>query len=308
LDSIQVGQSLFLIEIIKRKIKPDIFLARFDLTVLAPYLLPELQRRNEKVTLLKKNSSYFSITTDSLIFKDVYFFTPPTSMAKYLKQNGVIEEKSVFPYQAFNSVEEMRQQIQFPSHQQFFSNLKQTNISTSEYSQAKNEYDRRRLLPNKHPNKINNFVDWLVHYNIMDVVPLSQAINNSFDNFFHIFGIDPSWCLSLPKFAQMCMFKEYKSSAPLSYSFNFKMDHLRTLFRENLQGGLVNVYHRMTDLTNTTGIPKVASIAPSGDRFTRICFFDFNSLYLYCQLLEFPSTPGNLSFFLFYKIIFIIAI
>lgn len=259
---------------------------------MAPYLLPELKDRFENVRVLKKDNAYFTISCDIFIFKDVYFFTAPISMAKYLKQNGVKEQKSVFPYTAFNSVEDMARQIEFPEYLKFYSDLTQQNISIEDYERAKNEYDRRKLLPRNDDNKITNFVDWLIYYNLLDVVPLATAINNSFENFHRIFEIDPSWCLSLPKFAQMCMFKEYNRSAPLSYSFNTRMDSLREMFRKNLNGGLVNVYHRMTDLMKSKDVPLSAKIAPNGDAFTKICFFDFNSLYLYCQLLEFPSTPG----------------
>ena len=72
------------------------------------------------------------------------------------------------------------------------------------------------------------------------------------------------------------------------------MESIRELFRDNLMGGLVNVYHRMTDLTHQEDVPNVAKFAPNGDPFTRLCFYDFNSLYLYTQKLKFPSTPGIL--------------
>ena len=50
----------------------------------------------------------------------------------------------------------------------------------------------------------------------------------------------------------------------------------------------------MTDLTGDPTLPSSAQIAPNGQRFTKICFFDFNSLYLFVQQLSFPATPGIL--------------
>ena len=261
---------------------------------MAPYLLPELKSRFERVSILKKDSAYFSITCNLFNFKDAYRFTSPVNLSKYLKQNGVKEQKSIFPYSAFNSVEEIRAQLDFPRFEQFYSELRGTNVSVEDYETAKNEYERRKQLDDNHTDKMNTFVDWLIYYNLLDTVPLANAVNNSFGNFFEIFKIDPSWCLSLPRYAQMCMLKEYAEEAPLLYSFNSKMESVRALFRENIMGGLVNIYHRMTDLTNQPGLPHAAQFAPNGDPFTRIAFFDFNSLYLYTQRLEFPTTPGNI--------------
>lgn len=270
-----------------------IILGRYDLTVLAPYLLPELQLRYDHVSVLKKDGGYFSVSCPLFQFKDAYRFTSPVSLSKYLKQNSVVEKKSIFPYTAFHSVEEIQSQIEFPEYNQFHSELKGTNVDFSDYEEAKAEYNRRQDLPDDHPDKMRTFIDWLKYYNLLDTGPLAKAVDSSFKNFFEIFGIDPSWCLSLPRFAQMCMLKEYAISAPLCYSFNSKMENVRDLFRENLMGGLVNVYHRMTDLTKQTDVPRVTQYAPNGEPFTRICFWDFNSLYLYTQKLDFPSTPGN---------------
>ena len=38
---------------------------------------------------------------------------------------------------------------------------------------------------------------------------------------------------------------------------------------------------------------KAAQYAPNGKPFTSLMFFDFNSLYLYAQLMSFPATPGE---------------
>ena len=44
-----------------------------------------------------------------MLFKDIYNFTSPCSLDKYLKQWGVTETKSVFPFNAFNSIEQMEE-------------------------------------------------------------------------------------------------------------------------------------------------------------------------------------------------------
>lgn len=246
-----------------------------------------------KVNVLKKNGLYFSISTSKVVFKDALLFTSPCSLSKYLKQNNVVEKKSVFPYTFFHKVEELDACIEFPPHSAFFSELRNTNIPESEYKEAKSEFYRRKKLPEGHPDKMKNMRDWLAFYNELDTVPLAMAINNSFQNFFAIFGIDPSFCISLPKFAQQCMFRSYSKTEPLCYSFCSKETELRELSRSNLCGGLVNVFHRCIDLSGRKGMPKASQIAPNGDKFTSLMFFDFNSLYLFAQKQPFPATPGK---------------
>ena len=140
---------------------------------------------------------------------------------------------------------------------------------------------------------MNSMRDWLAYYNELDTEPLAKAIDNSFKNFFTIFGIDPSFCVSLPKFAQQCMFRLYNSKEPLCYSFSKKESAGRAFFRESLTGSLVNCFHRLIDLSGRPNMPKNAQYAPNGKKFSSLMFFDFNSLYLYAQQLPFPATPGN---------------
>ena len=267
--------------------------AKFDMTVLAPYLFPALMSKfGAKPKILKKENSYFSVSCGGIVFKDAYLFTSPCSLSKYLSKNQVSEVKSIFPYTAFGSIEEMARQIDFPPHEKFYSDLKGENVSIDEYNLAKSEYDRRKKLPGNHPEKMHNFVDWLRYYNSLDTFPLAKAINNSFAQFFACFKMDPSWVVSLPKYAQNCMFQDYNQDEPYCFSFAPTCDAIRQLFRENLLGGLVNCYHRMTDLSGQEGLPRAAQFAPNGQKFTRIQFFDFNALYLYAQKLPFPATPG----------------
>ena len=135
--------------------------------------------------------------------------------------------------------------------------------------------------------------DWLSYYNELDTAPLAHAVNNSFGNFFKIFGLDPSFCVSLPKFAQQCMFRSYTQSDSLCFSFGKNQSEVRELFRTNLTGGLVNCFHRLIDLSGRPNMPEASQIAPNGDPFSSLMFFDFNSLYLYAQKLPFPATPGS---------------
>ena len=216
--------------LVKNFLRMDVYgfnSGRYDLTILGPYLLPELKRRYDIVKILKKENCYLSISTEGLHFKDIFRFSSPVTLSTYLRQNSVVEQKTIFPYSFFNSVEEINNQIEFPPHSAFYSQLKGENVPVEDYDTAKSEYDKRRSLPCSDPLYMKTMIDWLIHYNLLDCRPLAMAINNSFENFFNIFNLDPSWCLSLPSFAAKCMFKEYSKLQPLCYSFNDKMDDLR---------------------------------------------------------------------------------
>ncbi len=136
--------------------------SKYDMTVLCPYLFTEFHARGLSVNVVKKESSYFSVAVNEkggrderrrlkrgkvlYIFKDARLFTSPCSLSGYLKQNGVTETKSVFPYSLFHSVEELRAQTTFPEYELFFSELKQENVPREDYEAARNEYNRRFII------------------------------------------------------------------------------------------------------------------------------------------------------------------
>ena len=223
------------------------FSAKFDLVILAPYLFTALRERYGQIDVLKKENKYFSITTPDFIYKDALLFTSPCSLSKYLKQNDVSEKKSIFPYTYFNKIEELDGYLDFPPHSAFFSELRGSNVSETEYTEARNEFQRRKNLPDSDSEHLRSMRGWLKYYNELDTIPLAHAINNSFKNYFDIFGIDPSFYVSLPKFAQMCMFRSYDPSEPLCFSFRSQESEIQELFRQHLTGGLVNAFHRMIE-------------------------------------------------------------
>ena len=279
--------------------------------MLAPYLLPELKERFPQNPLqpLKKDGCYLSLNCRGLIcFKDALRFTSPTSLSKYLLQNNIAEKKEIYPYSKFANIEEIRAQIEFPAYEDFYSELKQENVSMEAYREAKKLYDDRCSKPANHPEKWNNFEDWMVYYCELDCKPFARAINESFKRFHENFGIDPSWVVSLPALAQKCMFRSFDPDSPLCYSFRSvncdkkdgkpcndcakcEENGFRNLFRDNLFGGLVNVFHRMTAI-NDPDQPEVARLLPNGDPVRSLYFFDFNSLYLKAQDMSFPGSPG----------------
>ena len=92
------------------------------------------------------------------------WISSPCSLEQFLRQWGMNETKMIFPYEYFESIESMRNQIDFPPYTGFFSSLKNKNVPMDMYNEAKKEYERRLCLSEMDPEKIRNFSDYLRLY------------------------------------------------------------------------------------------------------------------------------------------------
>jgi len=118
----------------------------------------------EAPNFIKKGASYFHIETKLFIFNDTLHFSAPCSYSQYLKQWGVAEYKSIFPYELYSSVEELEAAIEFPDRSAFFNQLKNQELPVEEYNRAAQEYNRRKDLPDSNPEKIRNMKGIFLHF------------------------------------------------------------------------------------------------------------------------------------------------
>jgi len=102
-----------------------------------------------KIDIIKKGAQYRSIYTERFTFGDCLNYSSPCKYSNYLKQWKVTEEKSIFPYQYFSSIEELEAATDFPPKEAFYSDLTEVGVTDEEYLNAKNEYNSRRALPGK---------------------------------------------------------------------------------------------------------------------------------------------------------------
>jgi len=266
---------------------------KFDLPCIAGPLLAELKNGSKKVSILKKMTSYFTITTDRFIFKDVLRFTAPCSYDQFVSVWGCPGSKSIWPYSYYQSVEEIKAAKTFPPRAAFESKLRGNKKPEMQiYIAAKTEFYRRKLLPKAHPDKITSMYGFLKFYNKMDVQPLVIALENCFNAYFKYFGVNAITAMSLPSLAQEAMFKNYAPDAPLIYSFAEANRDINKLFRASVFGGMVNAYRRHVCTYDRDDIPKAARYADNGDPFTSIISLDFTSMYLTCQKQDMPTSPG----------------
>ena len=217
--------------------------SNYDLTVILSSLINNLKNMEltaNSIKVIKKSSAYFLISSEDFILKDIMNFGPPVSLSKFFKMWGVTEKKSIWPYSYFSSIEQIDACEEFPPRDAFFNDLKETEMPLCDYLEAKAEFDRRKNLPNNHPDKIFNMRCWLKIYNSLDVTPLIEAIGNCFDVFNRLFGQDPSCFNSLPSMALETALGLYCSNSPTAWSFKPSMNTARELFRDNINGGLGN--------------------------------------------------------------------
>ena len=270
--------------------------AKFDIPCIAAPLLLQLRLLCGKVSILKKMSSYISLTTSMFSFKDALRFTSPSTYDRFARTWEAPTSKSIWPYSYYHDIAQMKADKKFPPLKAFESKLRgDAKPDMQTYIAAQREFYRRKLLPYDDPDRIVSMYGFLRYYNCQDVQPLAIAIENCFKCYNTYFDVNPITALGLPGLAEEAMFKNYSITDPLIYSFNEEHKEINELFRSNVLGGLVNVYRRhICTFDPGFEIPTAARYAPNGNPFTTIISLDFTSMYLKCQGEEMPSSPGIL--------------
>ena len=67
----------------------------------------------------------------------------------------------IFPYERFNSIEQMKQEVDFPPYAAFYSTLRKSNVDRDVYEAALEEFNRRKALPDNSKEKYYNMADYL---------------------------------------------------------------------------------------------------------------------------------------------------
>ena len=129
--------------------------------------------------------------------------------------------------------------IDFPPREAFFNDLQQKHIDQNDYEDARNLFNAKMQS-----GEWKNFADYLQYYNLLDVVPLLEAVKVCFSNYKKYFEIDALNFLSLPSIGFTAMYNLFDQRLPFVSSFNVVGDEVRQLFRNNVVGGLSSVFHR----------------------------------------------------------------
>ena len=87
---------------------------------------------------LKRGTSYVYVALtriendrhQTIRFADVLSYSSPCSLDQYLKQWGASAEKSIFPYEKYSSIEQLRADTDFPAYEDFYSSIKKVRRNT----------------------------------------------------------------------------------------------------------------------------------------------------------------------------------
>ena len=138
---------------------------KFDYGVIFPALVRSLNTYSgEMPDVLKRGAKYFVISTPELRFNDTLNFSSPCSLSKYLYQWKVTETKSIWPYQHFKTVEEVRECTEFPGALAFYNTLKQKSVDADIYEKTRRFFNDCKALPPSDPLHMKTMADFLLQY------------------------------------------------------------------------------------------------------------------------------------------------
>ena len=284
----------------------------FDLPVILSHLLSCVEP--ESVKVIKNGSKYFSLRYKHLMFLDCLNYWGHGSLVNFAQSFGVQQGKSLWPYEKFTNINDLRNQVCFPSIIDFKSSLKpvdqtsilnefeeikswmgskiwdffgisqcenisdQLKVSPKDYLEVKNEYDEKIKK-----GEFKNFEDQLVYYNLVDCKILKLALINFNRSMKDCFGVNLFTALSLPGLSELILWSLYDSSWGTVFSLDNNHGFLNRQIRDSLLGGPCLVFDRHVEIEpeNTPMIyhPSVY-LTPSGERIRKVIAYDFNGIMI----------------------------
>ncbi|CAC5399971.1 unnamed protein product [Mytilus coruscus] len=199
--------------------------AKYDMNLVKSHLAKQLGMHGsgKKITL-KRNNSYACLANESFKFLDVAsYLAPGVCYAKFLKAFDVSENKGFFPYEWFDGVGKLNHPT-LPSHDAFYSSLKESNISAEDYA----------FWRVKNMSSFQDFLDWC---NNLDVGPFVQAVENLqkcyFDSDIDIFKSS----ISVPGLARRMLFDTGRQAGASFALFDEVNSDLYHTIKQNSTGG-----------------------------------------------------------------------
>lgn len=245
--------------------------SKYDINAIKNELFNALIKNDQAPDFtVKKTSTYMCISTQNLKFLDICaYLAPGYSYDKYIKAYDCDMQKGFFPYEWFDSTDKLSYK-KLPKHADFYSSLKDKNITEEEYKYCKDMWKKHNM---------KTFKDFLIWYNDLDVVPFVQAIGKMFD-FYRAKNLDLfKDGLSVPGLTMKYLFK----SSPDAKFWLFSEDDndLYYTFKNNLVGGASIIFNRYSEKNKT----KIRG----GKTCKKILGLDANALYLGAIAQEMPT-------------------
>ena len=92
-----------------------------------PYIVKNV--RTAKLSTIKKGAAYFCVCYKNIAFVDARNILGGGSLSKLAKMYSCEEVKTLYPYEFFETVDQIKEQIQWPDYTAFRSNLPGGNQS-----------------------------------------------------------------------------------------------------------------------------------------------------------------------------------
>ena len=245
--------------------------AKYDINMVKPYLVKVLMEKELINFVVKKSNAFMCLQTERLKFVDIRnYLAPGFDYATYLKAYKCTVLKGYFPYEWMNNLEKLKW-TSLPSHQDFFSTLKNSNISNEEYTYCQQIWKDEEMT---------TMQDYLIWYNNRDVVPFLEAVEKQF-MFYCQLGVDMfKDGISVPGLTLKYLFKTTEANFALYDS------DLHELVHNNMVGGPSIIFHRYHE----AGLTQLRSDIYKENSKTceAIVGYDANALYLWCLMQAMP--------------------
>ena len=153
---------------------------KYDLNMVKEYFVKKISYNkkdecSENVFAAKKENDYMFLTTSKFKFLDVKNYSGPgLSYDAWCKSMVCRLQKSMFPYDCLDSHEKLSHEGPV-RYEDFYSNLKSSNITRDEYEQ---------FLKLFKENDCTTICDWLRVYNVADVVPFIEAFRKMAEQYY----------------------------------------------------------------------------------------------------------------------------
>ena len=209
---------------------------KYDLNVIKQYLFPKLSMMHgaRNISVLKKGNTYTLISTPDFRFIDAINFLPPGhSLEEFLKAFDAGSSKQNFPYEAITCVGDLDRDY-CPPKEAFTSNLKGTSMSEEKWNEE--------VISLWNSEGMETWRDYLIYYNLSDVVPFITGLRN-FESYFKVEN-SIFHEIDLFKFCPTISSASYYlgfASAPLENKFFLCNEQITKLMKNNITGGYVGV-------------------------------------------------------------------
>ena len=215
----------------------------YDIPLIRQHLIRYLLQNKQSINFtVKKGNKYMCIQTDKLRFLDVMnYLAPGFSYDQYIKAMGVEGEKFYWPYDIFTSMDVL-DRTELPRHEEFYSQMKQRNITLEEYEQCKKIWKEKNM---------SSLRDLLVYYNNEDVRHFIPALEKQ-NEFYKSRNLDMKSAISVPGLAIQYLFQLKDPEAPI-FLFEDRFKDIHQLIKSNIRGGLSMVFSRYQE----SGVTKI---------------------------------------------------